>query len=35
MMKLNEQQKKAAEQIHGASLVIAGAGTGKSSVRRI
>lgn len=32
MMKLNEQQKKAAEQIHGASLVIAGAGTGKSSV---
>ena len=32
MKKLNEQQKKAAEQIHGASLVIAGAGTGKSSV---
>ena len=32
MMKLNEQQQKAVEQIHGASLVIAGAGTGKSTV---
>ena len=30
MMKLNEQQQKAVEQIDGASLVISGAGCGKS-----
>lgn len=32
MMKLNEQQQKAVEQISGASLIISGAGTGKSTV---
>ena len=32
MMKLNEQQQKAVEQINGASLIISGAGTGKSTV---
>lgn len=32
MMKLNEQQQKAVEQVNGASLVISGAGTGKSTV---
>ncbi len=30
MMKLNEQQQKAVEQIDGASLIISGAGCGKS-----
>ena len=32
MMKLNEQQQKAVEQINGASLIISGAGTGKSTL---
>ena len=32
MMKLNEQQQKAVTQINGASLIISGAGTGKSTV---
>ncbi len=32
MMKLNEQQQKAVEQINGSSLIISGAGTGKSTV---
>lgn len=32
MMKLNEQQKKAVAQIDGSSLIISGAGTGKSTV---
>lgn len=31
-MKLNEQQQKAVSQIEGASLIISGAGTGKSTV---
>ena len=31
MIKLNEQQQKAVEQIDGASLIISGAGCGKSS----
>ena len=31
-MKLNEQQQKAVEQINGASLIISGAGTGKSTL---
>ena len=32
MITLNEQQKKAVSQINGASLIISGAGTGKSTV---
>lgn len=32
MMKLNEQQQKAVEQINGSSLIISGAGTGKSTL---
>lgn len=32
MMKLNEQQQNAVTQINGASLIISGAGTGKSTV---
>ena len=32
MMKLNEQQQKAVSQINGSSLIISGAGTGKSTV---
>lgn len=32
MMKLNEQQQKAVSQINGASLIISGAGTGKSTL---
>lgn len=32
MMKLNEQQQKAVSQINGSSLIISGAGTGKSTL---
>ena len=32
MITLSEQQKKAVSQINGASLIISGAGTGKSTV---